>query len=155
MGLVKADEEVYQLELQVYQTISPNFKYKFFFLSMEIGTNTRTTSATSSIFWLNLKEQLVTTKSINPIRRGTSLDIIPLPMIILTIPIEFIPKPIDAPSLLVNNKLETLKILITTIPLTPPQIGVGLDITLISNTPHASEVFIMPITSFEETLDQH
>jgi len=76
-------------------------------------------------------------------------------MVILTIHVQVIPKPIDAPSFVVSNKLETLEFLITTIPLTPPQIVVGLDIILISNTPHALEVFIMPITSFEETSYQH
>jgi hypothetical protein len=76
-------------------------------------------------------------------------------MVILAILVELIPKLIDAPSFVVKNKSETLKFLFTTIPLTPPQIGVGLDITLISNTPHASKVFIMPITSFEETPYKH
>jgi hypothetical protein len=76
-------------------------------------------------------------------------------MVTLAILVEVIPEPIDAPSFVVNNKLETLKFLFTTIPLTPPQISVGLDITLISNTPHASKVFATPITSFEETPYQH
>jgi len=38
--------------------------------------------------------------------------------------------------------------------LTPPQIGVRLEITLLSNTPHASKVFATPITTFEERLVQ-
>ncbi len=52
-----------------------------------------------------------------------------------------------------NKKLESLEFLSTTIPLTPPQIGVGPKITLISNTPHASKVFTMLVMTFEETLD--
>jgi hypothetical protein len=76
-------------------------------------------------------------------------------MVTLVIPIKVILESIVAPSFVVSNKLETLEILFTTIPLTPPQIGVGLDIILISNTPHALEVFIMPITSFEKTPNQH
>jgi hypothetical protein len=39
--------------------------------------------------------------------------------------------------------------------LTPPQIGVGLEITLISKTPHALEVFTKPIVIFDETFNQH
>jgi hypothetical protein len=76
-------------------------------------------------------------------------------LVTLVIPIEVILELIVAPSFVVSNKLKTLEFLFTTIPLTPPQIGVGLEIIFISNTIHALEVFIMPVTSFEKTLDQH
>jgi hypothetical protein len=74
-------------------------------------------------------------------------------VVTLIISVEVIFKHVNAPSFVVNNNLETLKFLSTTITLTPPQIGVGLQITLISNTLHAQEVFTMPITTFEETLN--
>jgi hypothetical protein len=75
-------------------------------------------------------------------------------MVTLVINVEIIPEPIDAPSFVVSNKIESLEFLSTTIPLTPPQIGVGPKITLISNTPHAFDVFTMLVMTFEETFDQ-
>jgi len=51
-------------------------------------------------------------------------------------------------------KLDLLEFLLATLPLTPHQIGIGQDITLITNTPHALEVFMTPIVTFEETLDR-
>jgi hypothetical protein len=47
-----------------------------------------------------------------------------------------------------------LKFLLATLLLTPHHIGIGQEIILIINTPHASEVFTTPIATFEETLDQ-
>jgi len=42
MDLTHSNEYSYQLELQAYQTTSPNFKYELFsFVSMEIKTNSR------------------------------------------------------------------------------------------------------------------
>jgi hypothetical protein len=97
---------------------------------MEIG-------ASSSTFGPNLGGQpIVTTKSISPIRGGTSLKIIPLPIVIVVVPIE-VHEHVDTSSFVVSNKLGTLKFLSITIPLTPPQIGVGLGNILISNAFHA------------------
>jgi hypothetical protein len=98
---------------------------------MEIGTNARTTGATSSTFGPNLGRHLVvTTKPISPIRGGTSLEIIPLFVVTVAILV-------DTSSFVVNNIVRALKFLFITIPLTPPHIDVGLEFTLISNTPHA------------------
>jgi len=38
--------------------------------------------------------------------------------------------------------------------LNPPHIGVGLEITLLSTTFHASKIFVMPPTTFVNTLVQ-
>jgi hypothetical protein len=115
---------------------------------MEIGTNTRTTSTTSSTFGLDLGGQpVVTTKLVSPIRGGISLEIIPL--LVVTVAIL-----VDTSSFVVNSILRALKFLSTTIPLNPPLIGVGLKLTVISNTPHASLVFMTPIMNFDETPDR-
>jgi hypothetical protein len=53
-----------------------------------------------------------------------------------------------------KNIIEPLEFLSTNLPLAPHQIGIGQEIILISSTPHALEVFMTPITTFEETLDQ-
>jgi hypothetical protein len=89
---------------------------------------------------------------ISPIRGGTCLEITPLLVITLVIPIEVILE-LVTPSLVVSSGLEFLEFLFTTILLTPPQIGVGSKITLISNTPHASKVLTTPLMTFEETLN--
>ncbi len=52
---------------------------------------------------------------------------------------------------MVSSRIKPLKFLFTNIPLTPPQIVVGLEITLISTTFHASKVFVMPPTTFVKT----
>jgi hypothetical protein len=46
-----------------------------------------------------------------------------------------------------------LEFISISVPLTPHQIGIGQEVTLISNTPHASKVFITPIMTFEDTRD--
>ncbi len=100
------------------------------FVSLEIGTNIKATCATSFIFVFEQREQpIVTTKPVNPIRGGTCFKIIPLFVTTLTILVEVIIKHVVISSLVVSSKLETLKFLFTTIPLTPPQIGVGSDST--------------------------
>jgi hypothetical protein len=128
MELARIGEHVYQLELQAYQTAFLDFKYEpTSFVYVEIKTSTRTSSA-SFTFGPNPREQLVViTKLISPIRGGTCLEIIPLLMITLTIPVEVILE-LVTPSLVVSSGLESLEFLFTTILLTPPQIGVGLEI---------------------------
>jgi hypothetical protein len=51
------------------------------------------------------------------------------------------------------SRINSLEFLFVTLPLTPHQIGIGWEITLISSTLHALEVFMMPIMTFEKTLD--
>jgi hypothetical protein len=64
----------YKLTKLLFQISSLNH----LLLSMEIGTNRRTTGATSSTFGLDLGGQpIVTTKPVSPIRGGISLEIIP------------------------------------------------------------------------------
>ncbi len=112
-----------------YQTAFLDFKYEpTSFVYVEIKTSTRTSSA-SFAFGPNPKEQLVViTKLISPIRGGTCLEIIPLLVITLTIPVEVILELVLTLSLVVSSGLESLEFLFTTILLTPPQIGVGLEI---------------------------
>ncbi len=47
-----------------------------------------------------------------------------------------------------------MELLSSSLPSTPHQIGICQNIILISNTSHASKVFMTPITTFEETPDQ-
>ncbi len=63
-------------------------------------------------------------------------------------------EPFDPSFTILDSKVEPLEFLSTSLPLTPHQIGIGQDITLISSTPHASEVFTTPIATFEETPEQ-
>ncbi len=51
---------------------------------------------------------------------------------------------------ILNNRLESLEVLSTNVPLTPHQIGIGQKVILISNTPHALEVYTTPIVTFED-----
>jgi len=75
--------------------------------------------------------------------------------VIIVIFVEVTAKHVVTPSLVVSSRVEPLKFLFTNIPLTPPQIGVGLEIILISTTTlHASKVFVMPPTNFVKTLVQ-
>lgn len=62
-------------------------------------------------------------------------------------------EPNDPPFTIFNNRVKPLEFLFTTLPLTRHQIGIGQKITLISSTLHALEVFMMPIMTFEETLN--
>jgi hypothetical protein len=52
---------------------------------------------------------------------------------------------------ILNSRLESLEFITTNVLLTPHQIGIGQEVTSISNTLHASEVFTTPITTFEDT----
>jgi hypothetical protein len=75
MELARFDEESYQLELHAYQTAFLDFKYKLpNFVSTEIGTSNR---APTTPFVVQL---VAITKPISPLRGGTSLKIIPLPV---------------------------------------------------------------------------
>ncbi len=73
MELAHFNEQGYQLELHAYRIVFPNFKYKpSSFISMEIGTNIKVPTMPFVV-------QLVAiTKLVNPLRGGTSLEIIPL-----------------------------------------------------------------------------
>jgi hypothetical protein len=55
---------------------------------------------------------------------------------------------------ILDSRLKYLEFMSINVPLTPHQIGIGQEVTLISNTPHALEVFTTPITTFEDTHDQ-
>jgi len=68
--------------------------------------------------------------------------------------VEVTTKHVITPSLVVNSRIKPLKFLFINIPLTPPQIVIGLEITLISTTFHASNVFFMPPTTFVKILVQ-
>jgi hypothetical protein len=52
---------------------------------------------------------------------------------------------------IIDSRLESLEFTYTNVPLTPHQIDIGQNVTLISNTLHASKVFITPVTTFEDT----
>jgi hypothetical protein len=54
---------------------------------------------------------------------------------------------------ILDSRLESLEFLFASVPLTPHQIGIGQEVTLISSTPHASKVFTTPIVTFEDTLE--
>jgi hypothetical protein len=62
-------------------------------------------------------------------------------------------EPIDPSFFVYDSKIRPLEFLLATLLLTPHQIGIGQDITLIINTLHALEVFMTPIITFEKTLD--
>jgi hypothetical protein len=63
-------------------------------------------------------------------------------MVTLVVHVKTIFEHVATPTLVVNTRVGTLKFLTITIPLAPPQIGVGLEITLLSNTPQALEVLL-------------
>ncbi len=56
---------------------------------------------------------------------------------------------------ILDNILDYLKFIFPSVPLTPHQIGIGQEVTLISNTSHALKVFSRPIMTFEDALDHH
>jgi len=159
-----ADEHVYQLDLHVYHTTFPKFKYvPPNLVYVKIGTNIKTISATSHIFVSEQKER-VTTKPTSPFRGGIGSKIIFMSIKIFVVPTKVITiehvegnietsrentKPIDTST--ITNIVEPLEFLSTTLPLTPPQIGIGQDIILISSTPHPSKVFRMMIMTFDKT----
>jgi hypothetical protein len=73
MELVHSNEQSYQFELQAYQNVVPNFKYEPpSFVFVEIGTSSRIMATPFMV-------QLVT-KPVSPLKGGTSLEIIPLPI---------------------------------------------------------------------------
>jgi hypothetical protein len=63
-------------------------------------------------------------------------------------------EPNGLPFTIFNNRVKPLEFLFTTLPFTPCQIDIGQEITLISSTFHAFDVFMMPIMTFEETPDR-
>ncbi len=113
-------------------------------------------------------EHVAITKLVSPLRGGTSLEIIPLHVqtfirpILMTIVVNKLVEDSERydkeqvehvnPSFtILDNRLESLEFLYVNLPLTPHQIGIGQEVTLISSTPHASKVFATPITTFEDT----
>ncbi len=60
---------------------------------------------------------------------------------------------VDPSFIVFDSKIGPLEFLLATLPLTPHQIGIGQEITLITNTPHGLKVFMTPITTFEKTFD--
>jgi hypothetical protein len=73
MKLTHFDEQNYQLELQVYRTTFPDFKYEpLSFIYMEIGINSRVLATPSMV------QHIAITKPITPLRSRTCLEIIPL-----------------------------------------------------------------------------
>jgi hypothetical protein len=76
-GINHSGEQVYQLELQVYQTTFPNFKYEPpSFVSTKIRSNNKTTTTTTPF----VVQPIVNVKLVSPLRGGTCLEIIPLPI---------------------------------------------------------------------------
>jgi len=165
MELVRSKEQSYQLELHTYRIVFPNFKYKpLSFVSIEIIIN-------SKVPPMPFRVQLIAnTKPFSPLKGGTCLNIIPLPIQTFIIPIIVVfvvnehvkgsersdkeqVEPINPSFTIMDNIIECLELLSANLPLTPHQIGRSQYITLISSTPHASEVFTTPIATFEDTLD--
>ncbi len=154
--LARSDEQVYQLDLQLYQIVFPNFKYEPpSFVSMEIGTNNKPPTTTPSMV-----QHVATTK----LRSGTCLETIPLPIQIFIVHVQvtttttefvegsdkFVKEQIKH---VLDNGTRPLEFLFATLPLTPHHIGIGQEITLIINTMYVSKVFTTPITTFEETFN--
>ncbi len=81
MELACSNEQNYQLELHAYQTTFSDFKYKPpNFIFVEIGTSSRVPST------LFVVQPIAITKPISPLRGGTCLEVIPLPIQTFTIP---------------------------------------------------------------------
>jgi hypothetical protein len=145
MELVHSDEQSYQLNLQAYQIVFPDFKYKpSSFVFVEIGTNSRVPTMPFMV-------QLVT-KLVNPLRGGTCLEIIPLPVqtfiihVLVTIVVSQLvegserfnkkhDEHVNPTYTILDNRLESLEFLSTSVPLTPHHIVIGQEVILISNTP--------------------
>jgi hypothetical protein len=73
MELAPSNEQGYQLEMQAYQTIFLNFKYKpLSFVYVEIRTSRRVPTTPSMVQPI--------TKPISPLRGGIGLEITPLPI---------------------------------------------------------------------------
>jgi hypothetical protein len=73
MELAHFDEQSYLLKLQAYQTVFHDFKYEPpSFVFMEIGTSSKVPTTPFVVQPI--------TKLVSPLRGGTSLEIIPLPI---------------------------------------------------------------------------
>jgi len=131
MELAHFDEQSYQLELHAYQTTFPNFKYKpFNCIFVEIRTNSRVLATPF------LVQPIAITKPISPLRGGTCLKIIPLHVQTFAILIaatnvvnehvvdnkksnkEHV-EHINPSFTILYNRLESLKFLFASLPLTP------------------------------------
>jgi hypothetical protein len=117
-------------------------------------------------------QPIVNTKLVSLLKGGTCLKLIPLHVQTFTVLVQVnttIVEPVEGsvksskdqaelvdPSFIVlDGGVGPLKFLSTILPLTPHQIGIGQEITLITNTLHASEVFTTtPIATFEQTPDR-
>jgi hypothetical protein len=130
---------------------------------MEIGTISKVPATPSVVQPI--------AKPINPLRGGTGLQIIPLPVQIFIIFVSVTTivnqtvegnerfdkkqnEPINLSFSILDSRLEFLEFISINILLTPHQIGIGQEVTLIFNTLHALEVFTTPIVTFEDTLDR-
>lgn len=133
----RADEHIYQLDLHVYHTTFPKFKYvPPNLVYVKIGIITKTISATSHIFVFEQKER-VTTKPTSLLRGGIGSEIIFMSIKIFVVPTKVITiehvegnettreniEPIYTST--ITNIVEPLEFLSTTLPFTPPQIGIG------------------------------
>jgi len=58
---------------------------------------------------------------------------------------------VDLPFIIFDRGIKPSKFLSLILLLTPHQIGIGQDIMLVTNIPHALKVFTTPIVTFEET----
>jgi hypothetical protein len=152
--------------MKAYRATFPNFKYKpLSFIFVEIGTNSKTLATPSMV------QPIATSKLISPLRGGIGLKIIPshvqtftLHFQITTITIEPVrgsekyvkeqAKLIDPSFIVLDRGVGPLEFLSTSLLLTPHEIGIGEEITLISSTPHVLKVFTTPIVTFEETHDR-
>jgi hypothetical protein len=116
---------------QHFKYVPPNLVY------VKIGISTKTTSATSHIFVFEQKEH-VTTKPTSPFRGGIGSKIIFMSIKIFVVPTKVITiehvegniettrentEPIYTST--ITNIVEPLEFLSTTLPFTPPQIGIG------------------------------
>ncbi len=108
------------------------------FLCMWIWDQYKDDKCNIIYIWIWSKDQpIITTKIVNPIRGGTSLEIIHLPIATLAMHVAISLKLI-IPSVAINNKVKSLEFLfIYYHTFDPPRIDVSLKITLISNTRHA------------------
>jgi len=153
------DLHAYHATFWKFKHVPPNLVY------VKIGTSIRTTSATSHIFVSEQKEHVITEPT-SPLRGGISLKIILMSIKIFVVPtkvitIEFVKgnietigeniEPIDIST--TTNIIKPLKFLSTTLPLTPPQIGIwctpkfldGLKLSLKVKTIEGEGVGCIPV----------
>ncbi len=119
MELARSDEQNYQLELRAYWIIFPDFKYEPpSFIFVDIGTSRRAPTTPFVV------QHVAITKPINPLKGGTSLEIIPLPIQTFTILVQIAtivnelvkgnerstkePELVDPSFIILNNKVESL-----------------------------------------------